>query len=51
MRGAWSVRVETRIAMAATADAFVLKTTLGAYEGQACIFTREWHDTVPRDHL
>jgi len=50
-RGAWSVRIETRIAMAATTDAFVLDATLSAYEGQACIFTREWHDTVPREHL
>ena len=50
-RGSWCVRVETRIAMSATADAFVLKATLSAYDGQACIFTREWHDTVPRDHV
>jgi hypothetical protein len=50
-RGAWSARTETRIAMAATADAFVLDATLSAYEGQVCIFTRAWHDTVPRDHL
>jgi hypothetical protein len=50
-RDAWSARVETRIAMAATADAFVVDAILSAYEGPVCVFTREWHDTVPRDHL
>jgi hypothetical protein len=47
-RGSWSVRLETRLAMSATADAFVLNATLAAYEDQACVFTREWHDTVSR---
>jgi hypothetical protein len=50
-RGAWSVRVELRTAMSATADAFLLEGTLRAYEGPECIFTRDWKERIPRDHL
>jgi predicted acyl esterase len=50
-RGTWSVRVETRIAMSATPDRFVIEALLKAYEGDGCTFERAWTESVPRDHL
>ncbi len=50
-RGAWSVRVETRITMSATADRFVIEALLKAYEGECCTFERAWTESVPRDHV
>jgi putative CocE/NonD family hydrolase len=50
-RGSWSIRVETRIEMSATRDAFVLKAALRAYEGLESVFSREWDEAIPRDHL
>jgi putative CocE/NonD family hydrolase len=50
-RGAWSVRIDTRVAMSATADAFTIRAALQGYEGERCTFERKWTETVPRDHL
>jgi len=48
-RGEWSVRVESRIRMWATPEAFRLQAELDAYEGGARVFARSWDEHVPRD--
>ena len=47
-RGAWSVRVHSRVVQTATADEFVLRATLEAFEGERRTFSREWDVRVPR---
>jgi putative CocE/NonD family hydrolase len=48
-RGEWSVRVNTRTRVSATARAFRVETTLEAFERDERVFTRQWDRTVPRD--
>jgi hypothetical protein len=48
-RGDWTVRIETRTRLSATTGAFQLRAELEAYEGDACIFSRDWNHTIPRD--
>ncbi|MGE0119941.1 MAG: CocE/NonD family hydrolase [Dongiaceae bacterium] len=50
-RGDWRIRTETRTELRCTPADFVLTATLDAYDGEARVFTRNWHLTVPRDHL
>lgn len=48
-RGDWTVRVETRTRLSAASDAFHLQAELEAYEGDACIFSKDWDRTIPRE--
>ena len=48
-RSTWSVRIETRTCFSASVDAFNLQATLDAYEGQTCVFSKEWDCSLPRD--
>jgi putative CocE/NonD family hydrolase len=48
-RGDWRTRVETVSTMSATADDYLVTNTLEAYEGEARVFVKTWHMTVPRD--
>ena len=48
-RGAWRVRVETRIRLSCTRDAFLLRATLHADDGQNEVCHREWNRSIPRD--
>jgi putative CocE/NonD family hydrolase len=50
-RPGWRVRIETRTALSATRDAFLLNGALEAFENDESVFTREWDTSVPRDHL
>jgi len=45
----WSVRTETCTTISATKDAFVVKATLDAYEGDDRVFCKSWNQTVSRD--
>ena len=44
----WTVRIETRTRLSAASAAFHVQAELEAYEGDACIFSREWDRTIPR---
>jgi hypothetical protein len=48
-RGDWSVRVETRTVMRSTREHFHIDARIEAYEGEREVFTREWHEQIPRD--
>ena len=50
-RGDWQVRTRTRIVMTSTRDTFRLTAELDAWEGDQRIFTRDWDETIPRDHV
>ena len=48
-RGDWSVRTETATVQTATEDAFLITTSLDAYEGDTRIFARSWTFEIKRD--
>ena len=48
-RGDWRTRVETTSRMTADAQAFRVTNALDAYEGEARVFAKTWHFSVPRD--
>ena len=48
-RGDWHTRIETRSTMSASAEAFLVTNTLEGYEGDARVFARSWHRSIPRD--
>jgi putative CocE/NonD family hydrolase len=50
-RSDWTVRIETRTRLSAATHAFHLQAELEAYEGDACIFSRDWDRTIPRDSV
>jgi len=47
-RGDWSVRVETRQRITASAESFRLEAELRACEGEREVFARRWDERVPR---
>ena len=47
----WHIRVESRVGLSATRDAFIMQAHLEAYEGDDCIFTRHWDSTLGRKLL
>jgi predicted nucleic acid-binding protein len=48
-RGDWQTRVETTSTMTADATHFRVTNVLDAFEGNARVFSKTWHFTVPRD--
>lgn len=48
-RGAWKIRIETATVQTATENAFLISTTLDAYENDCRIFSRVWNFEIPRD--
>ncbi|WP_106247010.1 CocE/NonD family hydrolase [Allonocardiopsis opalescens] len=50
-RGDWEVRTETRTVLSCTAGEFRLHATLDGYEGGRRVFSREWNESLPRDHI
>lgn len=48
-RGDWQVRFETSMRLYCTKDAFELRATLGAQEGEAEICRRHWTLRIPRN--
>jgi uncharacterized protein len=55
-RGDWRVRVVTRTVLTSNEDEFLLNAELDAYElddqrGDPRVFSRNWHCTIPRDHV
>jgi uncharacterized protein len=50
-RGAWRTRIETRLRMSGTHDAFLLRATMRAFDGDEAICSREWDRSVPRNSV
>ena len=48
-RDAWRVRIETQMQLSCTRDAFLLRATMQAWEGDLEVCRREWVASVPRD--
>jgi predicted acyl esterase len=48
-RDAWQVRIETRMRLSCTRDAFLLQASLHAWEGASEVCHREWDRSIPRD--
>lgn len=45
------MRTDATTRLTATADAFVLNTTLAAYEGDRQVFARSWDVAIERDNV
>jgi hypothetical protein len=50
-RDAWQVRVETRMRLTCTHDAFLLQASLRAWEGEDEVCARDWNRAIARDLL
>jgi uncharacterized protein len=48
-RDAWRTRIETRMQLSCTNDAFVLRAAMQAWEADQEVCRREWDYSVPRD--
>jgi hypothetical protein len=48
-RGDWRVRVEARIELRCTADSFLVRQSLAAFEGETRLFARDWDREIARD--
>jgi hypothetical protein len=48
-RGAWSVRIETRLELSCSATAFRLRARLAAFEGAERVCEREWDEEIKRE--
>jgi len=48
-RGSWSVRIETDVCLAASAEVFQIQANLHAYECDRRLFSKKWNHEVPRD--
>jgi len=50
-RNEWKIRVETRLRLSSTVNAFELQGSLRAWEGANEVCRRDWDRSVPRDFL
>jgi putative CocE/NonD family hydrolase len=50
-RGDWEVGTETRTFVSCTPTEFVVDAQLDGFEGVRRSFSRNWHRTIPRDHV
>jgi hypothetical protein len=50
-RGDWHAKSVTRTVLSCTSDEFHLHAALDAYEGEERVYSRNWHRTIPRDHV
>jgi predicted acyl esterase len=50
-RDAWQIRVETRMRLSCTRDAFLLQGGLRAWEGETEVCCRQWDRSIPRDFV
>ena len=50
-RGDWRTRIETATRMSCTREAFLLRATLRAWDGDEKVCAREWDISVPRDFV
>ncbi|NGO15188.1 CocE/NonD family hydrolase [Streptomyces sp. HC44] len=50
-RGDWHVRTVTRTVLSCSSREFRLHAQLDGYEGYRRAYSRNWHHTIPRDHV
>jgi uncharacterized protein len=50
-RNDWRIRVETALRMSCTRDAFLVRASLRAFEGDKEVCHRDWDRSIPRDFL
>lgn len=50
-RGEWDAATVTHTTLSCTPTEFVVHARLDAYEGEQRVFSRNWHTSVPRDHV
>lgn len=50
-RDSWRIRIETNMRMSCTLDAFLLRATMQAWEGDAEIRRRAWDSKISRDFV
>jgi hypothetical protein len=50
-RDAWQIRVETQLRLSSTANAFLLRGGLHAWEGANEVCRRDWDRSIPRDFM
>jgi hypothetical protein len=48
-RDGWQIRVETRLRMSSTGNAFLLQGSLRAFDGSNEVCRRDWDRSIPRD--
>jgi len=50
-RDAWQIRLETEMRLSSTGTAFLLQTSLRAFEGANEVCRRDWDRAIPRDFM
>jgi hypothetical protein len=50
-REAWQIRIETRMRLSCTRDAFLLQASLHAWESASAVCHREWDSSIPREFI
>ncbi|MEY9214560.1 CocE/NonD family hydrolase [Thermobifida halotolerans] len=50
-RGDWKTRTVTHTALSCTETEFLVYATLDGYEGEHRVFSRQWNERLPRDHV
>ena len=50
-RDDWQTRIATRIRLTSTKETWRLQAELDAYEGDSRCFSRNWDETIERDHM
>ena len=50
-RDGWRIRIETETQLSCTRDAFVVRATMSAWEGDVEVCRRAWDSEVPRDFV
>jgi hypothetical protein len=50
-RKEWKVRTKTHTILTSDKDNFYIKATLDAYEGEVRVFSKNWHEKIPRKFL
>ena len=48
-RGDWRTRIETSTRLSCTRDAFIVRATMRAWEGETKVCSRDWNVSIPRD--
>ncbi|MFO8029786.1 MAG: CocE/NonD family hydrolase [Cyclonatronaceae bacterium] len=50
-RGDWQITTRTRTILTSDKDCFYLHATLDAFEGDERVFSKNWREKIPRDHI
>ena len=45
----WRVRIEAKVELRSTADAFLVHQSLAAFEGDTRVYARDWDREIARD--